>query len=114
MGRAKAGRVKLLAVTTMWRVPLVPDSPKMNESGLPGYETVARFGRLAPTGTPPGMVNRVAVETARTAKRPERRATFETPGGEPVWQHACRVRRAGEARHREVAEGRHRRQHQGG
>ena len=84
IGHVKAGRVKLLAVTTMQRSPLVPDTPTMNESGLPGYETVAWFGLFAPTGTPPDIVNRVAVETARIAKLPEMRATFETLGGEPV------------------------------
>jgi tripartite-type tricarboxylate transporter receptor subunit TctC len=84
MGHVKAGRVKLLAVTTAQRSSLVPDTPTMAESGLPGYETVAWFGLFAPAGTPPEIVNRMATEAARIAKLPEMRATFETLGGEPV------------------------------
>lgn len=84
MGHVKAGRVKLLAVTTAQRSALVPDTPTMAESGLPGYETVAWFGLFAPAGTPPEIVNRMATETARIAKLPEMQKTFETLGGEAV------------------------------
>lgn len=46
------GEVKLLAVTTLTRHPDLPDTPTVHESGLPGFETVAWNGFLAPRGTP--------------------------------------------------------------
>ena len=46
------GEVKLLAVTTLERHPDLPETPTVHESGLPGFETVAWNGFLAPRGTP--------------------------------------------------------------
>ena len=54
----KAGRVRALAVTTATRHPSLPDVPALAES-LPGFETVAWFGVLAPTGTPKAAIDRV-------------------------------------------------------
>lgn len=46
------GQVKLLAVTSLRRHPELPDAPTVDESGLPGFETLAWNGFLAPRGTP--------------------------------------------------------------
>jgi tripartite-type tricarboxylate transporter receptor subunit TctC len=46
------GEMKLLAVTTPQRHPDLPDVPTVAESGLPGFETIAWNGILAPKGTP--------------------------------------------------------------
>lgn len=47
------GEMKLLAVTTLQRHPDLADVPTVSESGLPGFETIAWNGILAPKGTPP-------------------------------------------------------------
>jgi tripartite-type tricarboxylate transporter receptor subunit TctC len=54
----KAGKVRALAVTTARRHPSLPDVPALAES-LPGFETVAWFGLLAPAGTPKAAIDRV-------------------------------------------------------
>jgi tripartite-type tricarboxylate transporter receptor subunit TctC len=54
----KAGKVQALAVTTAKRHASLPDVPAMAEA-LAGFETVAWFGLLAPTGTPPEVVARL-------------------------------------------------------
>lgn len=46
------GEMKLLAVTTPQRHPDLPNVPTVAESGLPGFETIAWNGILAPKGTP--------------------------------------------------------------
>ncbi|MBW6399854.1 tripartite tricarboxylate transporter substrate binding protein [Roseomonas sp. HJA6] len=46
------GEMKLLAVSTLQRHPDLPEVPTVSESGLPGFETVAWNGILAPKGTP--------------------------------------------------------------
>ena len=54
----KAGKVRALAVTTATRHASLPDVPALAES-LPGFETVAWFGVLAPTGTPKAAIDRI-------------------------------------------------------
>ena len=54
----KAGKVRALAVTTATRHPSLPDVPALAET-LPGFETVAWFGVLAPTGTPKAAIERI-------------------------------------------------------
>jgi tripartite-type tricarboxylate transporter receptor subunit TctC len=53
------GEMKLLAVTTLARHPDLPDTPTVHESGLPGFETVAWNGILAPKGTPEAVRQRL-------------------------------------------------------
>ena len=54
----KAGKVQALAVTTAKRHHSLPDVPALAE-GLPGFETLAWFGVLAPAGTPRAVVERM-------------------------------------------------------
>jgi len=80
----KAGKLKALAVTTKSRSALMPELPTITEAGLPGFETVAWFGVLAPAGTPPEVVNRLSAEIAKIAKSPEMREKLVAMGAEPV------------------------------
>jgi tripartite-type tricarboxylate transporter receptor subunit TctC len=80
----KAGKLRALAVTTRSRSPLLPDVPTVAESGVPGFETVAWFGILAPAGTPKPIVDRLSQEIARIAKTPEMRERLLALGAEPV------------------------------
>ena len=48
----KAGKIKLLAVTSGKRSALLPDTPTVAEAGLPGYEALNWYGFFAPAGTP--------------------------------------------------------------
>ena len=47
---AKAGKVRLLGVTTPKRVAAMPDLPTIAEAGLPGYESYTWFGIFGPKG----------------------------------------------------------------
>lgn len=109
MAHVKAGRVKLLAVTTAQRSTLVPDTPATAGSGLPGDGTVAWSGLFAPAGTPPEIVNRRATETARVATLPEMQKTFETLGGEAAGaapaEFGAQVKRDIAKRRKVVADG---------
>jgi tripartite-type tricarboxylate transporter receptor subunit TctC len=55
----QTGKVKPLAVTTLQRVPLMPDVPTMVESGLPGFNVEIWFGVAPPKGVPADFVTRV-------------------------------------------------------
>jgi tripartite-type tricarboxylate transporter receptor subunit TctC len=80
----KAGKLRALAVTTKSRSALMPELPTIAEAGLPGFETDAWFGVLAPAGTPPEIVNRLSAEIAKIAKSPEIRERLVAMGAEPV------------------------------
>jgi tripartite-type tricarboxylate transporter receptor subunit TctC len=50
------GKLRALAATSDKRIPSLPDLPTMAEAGLPGVEVGSGVGLVAPTGTPPEIV----------------------------------------------------------
>ena len=67
---AKEPRVRLMAVTSMKRSKFLPDTPTINESGLPGYEFDTWYGFLAPAATPRPIVARINTEINKLLKEP--------------------------------------------
>ena len=57
--QAKGGRLRVLAVSTRERSPLVPEYPGMREAGLPEYNLEFWYGVFAPAGTPPAVVKKI-------------------------------------------------------
>jgi tripartite-type tricarboxylate transporter receptor subunit TctC len=68
---AKAGRVKLLAVTTGKRITLAPELPTMIESGVPGFEMSSWQAIYAPKGTPKAIVQKLNAEIVKALKLPD-------------------------------------------
>ncbi len=58
-GYVKAGKLKLFAVTSLERMPQIPDVPTVAESGYPGFESAFWMGFLAPAGTPKDVVSKL-------------------------------------------------------
>ena len=58
---AKAGKIRVLGVTTAARTPLLPDVPAISEA-LPNHEVVAWTAIAAPAGTRPQSVRRINTE----------------------------------------------------
>ena len=46
----KAGKIRVLAVASRTRSPLLPDTPTMTEAGVPGFESSTNYTLFAPTG----------------------------------------------------------------
>jgi len=93
---AKAGKARVLAVTTPKRAPLMPELPTMAEAGFPGFEVTSWFGLLAPAGTPAAIVSRINAETTKALALPEvtgalKRLGFDAVGGTPD-QFATHIR----------------------
>jgi tripartite-type tricarboxylate transporter receptor subunit TctC len=63
--QARAGKVKLLAVTGAKRVPQLPDVPTVAEGGWPTFEATFWFGLFAPGGTPHEIVAKINGEVQR-------------------------------------------------
>ena len=59
----KSGRLRLLAVTSAKRFPLLSDAPTVSESGVPGYESSGWYGMWSTAGTPPAVLARLHEQT---------------------------------------------------
>ena len=59
VAQLQAGTLRALAVTTMSRVPFLPDVPSMAET-VPGYDTEVWWGLLGPAGMPPDLVEKLS------------------------------------------------------
>jgi tripartite-type tricarboxylate transporter receptor subunit TctC len=82
MGLAKAGKLRILGVTTPKRLSFWPELPTIAESGLPGYEVIAWFGLFAPAGTPAPVIDRMNAEANKALAIPAVRENLMTQGFE--------------------------------
>ena len=58
----KSGSVRALAVASLQRSALLPDTPTVIEAGIPDFVTDSWYGLLAPAGTPKPIIDRIAAE----------------------------------------------------
>jgi tripartite-type tricarboxylate transporter receptor subunit TctC len=79
----KAGKVRLVGVTTPKRMPQFPEVPTVSESGLPGFEFNSWFALMAPAGTPKDITHRLATEIQRALADPEVREKLNAQGLTP-------------------------------
>ena len=81
---ATTGRLRALATSTLKRTPLMPEIPTVNESGLPGFESVTSFGLFAPAGTPREIVGKVNREVVRALAANDVKEKLMAQGVDPV------------------------------
>jgi len=79
----KAGKIQALAVTTAKRHPSLPDVPALAEA-LPGFETVAWFGVLAPAATPKAVVDRMNAVINQALEQADVKARLATLACDPA------------------------------
>ncbi|MDB5808988.1 MAG: protein bugT-like protein [Betaproteobacteria bacterium] len=65
MPHLKAGRVRALAIGSLQRIPILPEVPTLNESGLAGMQTGSWYGLVAPAGTPPAIIKTIHATTVK-------------------------------------------------
>ena len=80
---ARAGRVRLIAVTSTRRIEAAPDVPTVAEAGVPGYEAVTWFGLLGPANLPASVVATLSGRLATLLAQPGLRADLIAQGNEP-------------------------------
>jgi len=66
----KAGKLRALATSTPKRIAALPDLPTVADT-VPGYEVLTWQGFVAPTGTPPDVINRLHSEIIKALKNPD-------------------------------------------
>jgi len=80
----ESGKLRPIAVTSVKRVPSLPDVPTVAEAMIPGFDFTAWFGIMAPAGTPRPIVDRVHGIVLTAMETPELKAQFKAQGLEPV------------------------------
>lgn len=76
----KAGRVRLIGVSSDRRLPAVPDVPTFIEQGFAGFTGSTWAGMLAPAATPREIVKRMSEEVGRIIRSEETRARLDAMG----------------------------------
>ena len=80
----KSGRLRLIAVTTMKRFGLFPDTPTVAESGVPGYQSSGWYALWAPARTPREIVAKLTAETTRALASPAMQSELRAQGLEAI------------------------------
>jgi tripartite-type tricarboxylate transporter receptor subunit TctC len=82
--QARAGAIRMLAVSGGTRSHEAPDVPTVAEQGFPGFHMVSWTGLVAPAGTPADVVDRIAVELGRALDDAGFVEHIRSAGGEPA------------------------------
>ena len=77
MANIKAGRLRVLAVSSSRRLASLPDVPTLAEAGFPGMEDYTWVGLFAPAGTPGDIVRRLNAAVLDAVKSPDVRQRLE-------------------------------------
>ena len=73
-------KLRAFAVTSLKRSAVAPEIPTFAESGFPGFEAVPWFGLMAPSGTPPVIIDKVYRETIKDLALPDVRKAMAEQG----------------------------------
>lgn len=75
-----SGRLRGLAVTSLQRSAIAPQTPTVAESGFPNFETVTWFGVMAPAGVPEPVVAKLHSEIVKAQRRADVQAELAGQG----------------------------------
>lgn len=84
----RAGKIRILAITSNQRLKAVPDVPTAVESGYPAFIAQSFFGLFAPAATPQAILTKIADTTRTALSEKSLQDKFESQGFEPVLDSA--------------------------
>ena len=82
--QVKAGKAKILAVSSAVRSPLAPEVPTIAELALPGFDFAGQIGIVAPVGTPREVIAKLNADIIAVLKQPAFVARMAGLGIDPV------------------------------
>jgi tripartite-type tricarboxylate transporter receptor subunit TctC len=82
LAQFKDGKLKALAVTSATRWPELPQTPTMNEVGIPGFPSEVLFGLLAPAGPSATIIQQLNRAINEGLQSAEVRASLDGVGVE--------------------------------
>jgi len=101
---ARAGRVRMLAVTTPQRAEAAPEVGTVAEQGFPGYVAAPWSGFFVPKGTPAAIVDRLSADLNAAMQFPDARQKMIDAGAPLVGGTPAQFRAFVEAEIRRWAE----------
>lgn len=88
----QANKLRALAVAGRQRTSALPDVPTLAEAGVPGYESRLWFMLLAPTGTPPAVLDKWQAMTGEVLLQDDARKFFGAQGVEMISLDRAEIR----------------------
>ena len=82
MPEVRAGKLKILALSSAQRSPAVPNVPTVEESGIKDFDVSLWAGIFAPRGTPNDVVTRLNQEIERILGQPDVKEFLMNAGAE--------------------------------
>lgn len=80
----RAGKLRIIAVTSSKRLPSAPDVPTAVEEGLAGMIVTGSIGLLAPAGTPRSVVDQITRATTTALADPAYQQLLKEAAMEPI------------------------------
>lgn len=80
----KAGKLRVLGVTSAKRLPSLPDVPTFAESGVKSFVVEHWWGIMAPAGVPKPIVDRLHADVVKAVNSPDVRERFTALAVEPT------------------------------
>lgn len=68
---AKSGKLRVIAVGSIKRLPILPDVPTIQEQGIADFETSQWYGILAPAATPPAIIAKLNADINKVLTDPD-------------------------------------------
>jgi tripartite-type tricarboxylate transporter receptor subunit TctC len=84
LSHVKAGKLRLLGVSSSKRSSAFPDVPTIAEAGVPGFETTAWWAVFAPAGTPKEIITRLNTEIVKIMRSPDTKERLRQLDIEPI------------------------------
>jgi tripartite-type tricarboxylate transporter receptor subunit TctC len=82
IGHIREGRIRVLAISSAKRSPLLPEVPTLDELGVKGYEAATFTGIFAPAGTPAPIVEKLAAALRKAMANEPVRERYRAMGVE--------------------------------
>jgi tripartite-type tricarboxylate transporter receptor subunit TctC len=83
LSQTRAGRLRMLAVSTAQRMQAVPDLPTMAEAGVPGVELLTWFAAMVPSATPRPIIDKLNSWFNQVLATDETKKFLNNFGGDP-------------------------------
>jgi tripartite-type tricarboxylate transporter receptor subunit TctC len=83
LSQSRAGRLRMLAVSTPHRMQAVPELPTMTEAGVRGVEMMGWFAAMVPAGTPQPIVETLNKWFNQVLATEETKKFLNSYGGDP-------------------------------
>jgi tripartite-type tricarboxylate transporter receptor subunit TctC len=84
ISQIEAGSLKVLASAASQRPGILPNVPTMAEAGVPDFDTSIWFGLMAPAGTAPEIIDKLAGAVRQAVRSTEVVATWRPQGIDPL------------------------------